>query len=226
LAPINSQSGAFAYATQNAFGNLRNGFQVNGVIIAVTASEARIFKPATHKGAHKSWDEFACMSAAVSRVADGGYALVALFQDGTARAYSIPALREVGAAKIGNILDRNRLGEAIVTETGDVFGWTGPSETATINVWGTGLVFNRSKDVVFNPELIIPPRPTISNFQWISGSQYVTPSDMDLLIGGPDRPPSKRMLAQARADEIAAKQAGRGGRSGSGILGVYAESVE
>lgn len=25
--------------------------------------------------------------------------------------------------------------------------------------------------------------------------------DMDLLIGGPDRPPSKRMLAQARADE-------------------------
>lgn len=209
IAPIDSQTGKFAYATQNAFGSLRNGYKVNGVIVAVTAGEARIFKPATHKGAHKSWDEFACMSAAVSRCQDGGYALVALFQDGNARAFSLPGLREISRANVGNIFDRNRLGDAIVTETGDIFGWCGPSETATINVWGTGLVFNRSKDVVFNPDLPIPPRPTISNYQWISGSQYVTPSDMDLLIGGPDRPPSKRMLAQARADEIAAKQAGR-----------------
>jgi hypothetical protein len=222
LAPVNAQTGAFAYATQNAFGGLRNGLKVNGVIIAVTASEARIFKPATHKGAHKSWDEFACQSAAVSRCGDGGYALVGLFQDGMARAYSIPALREVGSAKVSDILDRNRLGEAIVTETGDVFGWTGPSETATINVWGSGLIFNRSKDNIFNPELTIPPRPTISNFQWISGSQHVTPSDMDLLIGGPDRPPSKRMIAQARADELAAKQAGRGGQAGGQDQGYWA----
>lgn len=32
-----------------------------------------------------------------------------------------------------------------------------------------------------NPDLLIPPRPTISNIQWISGTQYVTPADMDLL---------------------------------------------
>jgi hypothetical protein len=32
-----------------------------------------------------------------------------------------------------------------------------------------------------NPELLIPPRPTISNIQWISGTQHVTPADMDLL---------------------------------------------
>jgi syntaxin-binding protein 5 len=32
--------------------------------------------------------------------------------------------------------------------------------------------------------------------------QYITPSDLDLLIGGPNRPPSKRMLAQARADTM------------------------
>jgi len=216
IAPVDAQTGNFAYATQNAFGSLRNGYKVNGVLIAVTASEARIFKPATHKGAHKSFDEFACVSAAVARADEGGHALVGLFQDGSARAYSIPALREIGGANIGAILDRQRLGDAIITETGDVFGWTGPSETAMLNVWGTGIVINRSKDVVWNPELIIPPRPTISNFQWISGSQYVTPSDMDLLIGGPDRPPSKRMIEQARADEIAAKQAGRNNPNAGG----------
>lgn len=55
--------------------------------------------------------------------------------------------------------------------------------------------------------------------QWISGTQYVTPEDMDLLIGGPDRPPSKRMLAQARADEDQrrrdARRAGQHGPSSS-----------
>lgn len=37
--------------------------------------------------------------------------------------------------------------------------------------------------------------------QWISGTQFVSLDDMDLLIGGPDRPPSKRMIAQSRADD-------------------------
>jgi hypothetical protein len=40
---------------------------------------------------------------------------------------------------------------------------------------------NRTEDMLMNPELLIPPRPTISNVQWISGTQYVTPADIDLL---------------------------------------------
>jgi hypothetical protein len=40
---------------------------------------------------------------------------------------------------------------------------------------------NRTQDILMNPELLIPPRPTISNIQWISGTQHVTPADMDLL---------------------------------------------
>ena len=36
---------------------------------------------------------------------------------------------------------------------------------------------------------------------------------MDTLIGGPNRPPSKRMIAQARADEEQRRQAARGGGS-------------
>jgi syntaxin-binding protein 5 len=70
-----------------------------------------------------------------------------------------------------------------------------------------------------NPELLIPPRPTISNLQWIAGTQHVTPADMDLLIGGPDRPPSKRMLAQARSDEL---QQGREARPESAAGGAGA----
>ncbi|KAF2096775.1 hypothetical protein NA57DRAFT_78368 [Rhizodiscina lignyota] len=221
IVPIDAASGRTAYATQAAVAGLRNGARVNGVVLAVTETGARIFKPASHKGAHKSFDNFFCHSATVTRVDDvsvtgaTGSALVGLFGDGSARAYSIPALREIANARIDKILDVRRLGDAVVTGTGDVIGWTGPSEVALCNVWGSGLNLNRSKDILFNPELVIPPRPTISNIQWISGTQYVTPSDMDMLIGGPDRPPSKRMIMQARTDEQAARKAGRSHTSSS-----------
>lgn len=68
-----------------------------------------------------------------------------------------------------------------------------------------------------NPELVLPPRPTISNLQWISGTQYVSPTDLDLLIGGPDRPPSKRMIAAAAAEQAQAR--GGGGGAGSSRAG-------
>ena len=195
---MNADTGAPAYASQSAVANLRNGFKVNGVLLAVTHSGARIFRPASAKGAHKTWDEFLCDSAAVSRFEDQGYALVGLFGDGCARAYSIPSLKEIAHAPVNNKLDIKRFSEAIITASGDIFGWTGPSEIAVLNVWGTGqdLYFYllspvgvsayqthspRSMDKLFDPEALVPPRPTISNLQWISGTQYVSPADLDLL---------------------------------------------
>lgn len=216
IAPINADNGSDAYASQEAVARLRQGGKANGVLIAVTSSGARIFKPATNKGAHKTWDVALCQSASVTRFEDKGYALVGLFGDGTARAYSIPALKEIRSIRICPPLDPHRLNEALISSSGDILGWTGPSEIALLNVWGTGLVIHRSRDALFNPGALIPPRPTISNLQWVSGTQYVTPADMDVLIGGPDRPPSKRMIAQARADEAEARRTSRMASSSSG----------
>ncbi|KAF2838506.1 hypothetical protein M501DRAFT_934560 [Patellaria atrata CBS 101060] len=213
--PIHTDSGRPTYASQQAVASLRNGFKTNGVLIVVTRSGVRIFKPAAHKGAHKTWDNFICDSAAIVRYHDQGYALLGLFGDGYARGYSIPALKEVGAAKVDHILDGKRFSDAVITASGDVFGWSGPSEMALINIFGQGRDLTISKDEVFNPQLLIPPRPTISNMQWISGTQYITPSDLDLLIGGPDRPPSKRMLAQARAEDAQRRAEARSGASSS-----------
>ena len=67
LSPINIDTGEPALATQDIVGSLRNGLRVNGVLIAVTGQGARIFKPATAKGAHKSWDDFICYQANVCR---------------------------------------------------------------------------------------------------------------------------------------------------------------
>lgn len=226
IAPIQAETGKSALATQQAVGSLRSGQRTNGAIVAVTQSSAHIFRPATSKGAHKSFDSFFCDSATIGRYQDQGYALLGLFGDGNARAYSLPALREIGSAPAGNVLDVRRFGDAVITPQGTVVGFTGPSEIALLDLWGTGdsLVEGRSQDKIFNPEALIPPRPTISNVQWLTGTQYVTPADMDILIGGPDRPPSKRMVAQSRADEEKARAAGRANaaKGGSADEGYWA----
>jgi len=209
LSPINADSGEPTEATPELVAGLRTGSTVNGVLIAVTHTGARIFKPAATKGASKSWDEFLCYRAAVTRFEAHTYALLGLFGDGSAKVFSIPGLKEIASTSVSNILDVRRFSEAMIAPTGFMFGWTGPSEIAALNVWGGGQDMTRSLDQIYNTEALIPPRPTISNMQWISGTQYVTPADMDKLIGGPDRPQSKRMIEQMRADEEARRAASR-----------------
>lgn len=105
ISPLNADTGHSAYASQSAVASLRNGFKVNGVLLCVSQSEARLFKPASSKGAHKAWEGVFCHAAAVARYEDLGYALLGLFGDGTARAYSIPALKEIGMARVDHIFD-------------------------------------------------------------------------------------------------------------------------
>lgn len=163
-----------------------------------------MFRPANSKGASKEFDGMLCDAASVAELELQGFAVVALFGDRTARAFSIPALKEIGKASLP-MLDASRGTSAVVTQTGDIFAWTGPSELAVMHVWGSGKALQQSPDRLINPQLECPPRPSISNLQWISGTQHVSPLDLDLLVGGPDRPPSKRMLEAASAEQRAAR---------------------
>jgi syntaxin-binding protein 5 len=182
----------------------------------VTQTEIRLFKPATQKGASKSFDDILCDSASVTDYELRGHALVGVFGTQT-RAFSLPGLKEIGRAPL-NSLDPTRTPSSVVTKTGDIFGWTGPSELAILPVWGgAGRAMQDYRDTLINPELSMPPRPTISSLQWVSGVQYVSPTDLDLLIGGPDRPPSKRMIAAAAAEQRMARAGpGQAGSSQEG----------
>lgn len=214
IAPLNVDTGAAAYASQAAASGLRQGNKISGVLVAVSPADARIFKPASAKGAHKAWDNILCYSAAVVDFEERDHALVGIFGDGSARAYSLPALKEIAVARLSADVDMSRLSETLITSSGDIFAWTGPSELVAFHVWGTGQGRTKSQHKLFNPEAVIPPRPTISNLQWISGSQYVSPADMDLLIGGPDRPMSQRMREQARVEENQRRLEGQSGPAG------------
>ena len=181
ISPISADSGSPAEASQQAVAGLRSGYKVNGVVLVATQSGARVFRPATSRGAHKSWDSYMCYAAKVVRFDRQAYALVGLFGDGMARALSIPALRELGSARIDDMFDINNLSGSSIVPSGHILGWAGPSELALINIWGSGQRVNRTRDMLFNPERVVPPRPTISNFQWLAGQQYITPEELHLL---------------------------------------------
>lgn len=137
ICPMDAETGNLATASQSAFAELRNGYRLNGVVIAVTPSNCRIFKPANAKGAHKNWDEFMCDSASIVKT-DRGHSLVGLFGDGKGRAYSIPALKEISSLQLSDTLDVRRFGEAQISPTGSILGWVGPSELSMVHVWGAG----------------------------------------------------------------------------------------
>ncbi|TWU78220.1 hypothetical protein ED733_007990 [Metarhizium rileyi] len=214
LSPIDSQTGKPALATSSIVGSLREGKRVDGALVAVTQKEVRVFRPANAKGASRDFDDIVCRAASVAELELQGFAVVAFFDDQTARAYSIPALKDLGKAQL-SMMDASK--PAFVAQTGDIFGWTGPSEIAVVHVWGTGKPLQQSPDILINPELECPPRPTISNMQWISGTQYISPLDLDSLVGGPDRPPSKRMQDAAAAEQ----RAGAGGLASQESWGAY-----
>jgi syntaxin-binding protein 5 len=70
-------------------------------------------------------------------------------------------------------------------------------------------------DALYDALKTVPARPTISNIQWIMGTQYLSPADLNLLsnspirwrhtdgsiVGGPDRPLSKSQAAQQYAQD-------------------------
>jgi WD40 repeat protein len=227
IAPLNADTGKFASANPGAMGALSAGIRVNGALLVVSSTSINLFRPASSRGAHRSFDGVFCDCASVVQyqVDARGSALLALCGDGSARVFALPSLRELKNIPLSPapsnptsmpVIDPRRLPCASITTTGNILAFTGPSELVMLSLWGTGAPLPPiTKDSIFNPEAVIPARPTISSIQWVTGTQYITPLDMDILIGGPDRPPSKRMIAQSRADEEERRKAGRASAAGA-----------
>ncbi|KAJ2899931.1 hypothetical protein MKZ38_002730 [Zalerion maritima] len=194
LCPIMADTGRSAVATGHLVSGLRSGQNVNGALVVVTTREARVLRPATSKGASKTFDDYLVHSAAVSsRIDVGGvtsHALVTVSGDRMARAFTLPGLKEINKHELA-MMDMSWADKSMVTSEGDVLAWASPSELALVQLWGTSeKLEDGTQDILINPELEVPPRPTISNLQWISGTQYISPSDLDMLIW-PDRPPRR-----------------------------------
>lgn len=159
-------------------------------------------------------------------MASHGFALVAVFNDRSLRSYTLPGLREIAKRPLP-MLDPLRTLSTVISKTGDVLGFTGPSEISVLPVWGgTGRSLENTLDTMINIQRELPARPTISNVQWLSGTQYISPTDLDLLIGGPDRPPSKRMMAATDAERNGAGVYNPASASGSSTARLQGQVKE
>lgn len=150
IVPINSDSGKRAYASQQVVANLREGIKVPGTVVAVTKSEARIFKPPTAKGAHKGWDEYSCLSAVVAELDTHGICLSCVMDTGVVKSFSIPGLKEIGEVRLSDYYDPSRLADTILLDSGYIFGWTSQAECMLLYMWGKGqrlLVLSSRKSI-------------------------------------------------------------------------------
>lgn len=226
IIPLNTETGQLALATQYAVLGLRNGVKVSGAVVVVTKSEARIYKPPSGKGAGKSWGDhgYVCVKAGVVELESYGVALVCLMLSGVVKIYSIPALKDVTELKVSGQggVDLAHIAEAQLLPTGDIMAMSCQTCLSTLTLFGTGkgqaigtpavpesaTSRNPTKvpaDELYNPLTPPPPRPTISTISWLAGTQYLSIADLDLLIGGPDRPPSKVQVEAERAEAVEAR---------------------
>ncbi|KAF3930897.1 hypothetical protein ABW19_dt0206125 [Dactylella cylindrospora] len=217
LLPVNSENGNMAYATPQAVGGLRQGQFVNGILVCVAKNGARIIRPTNQKVSSKSWEDYTCVSATVVELQDKGVVLACMMTSGKIKVYSIPALKDIGSIDITKNMDKSKLSSCQITREGFIVFWTSPTEIALLNMWGTGKqLSDQAVDTLYNPNAPVPPRPTITGLQWISGTQFISSDDFDLLIGGPDRPMSRKQIEEARAkamqDRLDAQEQMRAGQ--------------
>ena len=234
IIPINTETGALAPASQHAVLGLRSGAKVSGAVIAITRSEARIYRPPSGKGVHKAWNEhsLACVAAGLIELEAYGVALVCAMLSGVVKVYSIPALKEVTELNIVGHrgVDVTKTEEVHIFPNGDIVALSSPTCLITLNMFGTGKgqpikttaasatgissknPIHVPADELYNPLTPCSPRPTISTLTWLSGTQYLSITDLDLLIGGPDRPAPKSQIEAERAELEEQRQEARAQR--------------
>lgn len=107
LLPVNADNGEMAYATPNAVGGLREGQQVNGMLVCVGKTNARVIRPTNHKMTHRTWDD-TCMAASIVEEEDKGIILACMMNTGKIRAWSLPHLKEIGSLDLSSTFDKTK----------------------------------------------------------------------------------------------------------------------
>ncbi|KTW31251.1 uncharacterized protein T551_01323 [Pneumocystis jirovecii RU7] len=89
----------------------------------------------------------------------------------------------------------DKLNKSIVTLAANIYLWVNETELSLFYLLGNGVRINEfSSGVLYDDLKKVPQRPTISTWEWIIGTNYITIAELDLLIGGSNRPLPKKLL--------------------------------
>ncbi|CAK9440227.1 uncharacterized protein LODBEIA_P43270 [Lodderomyces beijingensis] len=200
LIPIEAERGASAVASQEMFNKLATGIAISGLVITVSDRDVRVIKSPKTKLAHKVIDD-TCLKAAVVQYRDAGVVLAVLVKTGFIKLISLPTLQDIANvklpkeaySKLERSLASGTAGDSDLLPSGDMF----LRLSSTESVYMSAHEKSRSKgdagtDTLFNPALVIPPRPQASALQWAKGQiRYVSVDDLAQLIAGLNRKPPK-----------------------------------
>ncbi|EDO17910.1 hypothetical protein Kpol_1010p25 [Vanderwaltozyma polyspora DSM 70294] len=200
--------GRSCIATIAKMQELSKGVPIPGYVVVATEADARIVKVGKSKESHKSF-KAPVASSSLSFIPYLGSkgeqklatVLVNILVNGEIKILSTPDLKEVKSLRSPVALQSKYMQESSVLENGDILVRSGQFNAvllSVVNEFATGLrrqpVDNnklQSTDTLYNPTLKIPYRPQVSSLQWARGTVMITASQLDSLLSGEKRPPSK-----------------------------------
>ncbi|CCG81966.1 putative SNARE-dependent exocytosis protein [Taphrina deformans PYCC 5710] len=139
-------------------------------------------------------------NAQIVTIPNTGIVVLAIIQhSNTIELFSIPELKSLGTSS----LRRNPAGQATILDDGHVIVHDDAHSLSLFDLFGKSQKLEtRPQSELYDAlKQAAIPRPTISNWAWVTGTQYVKPTDLDHIITGGTRPLSKRALERLAASE-------------------------
>lgn len=200
LIPINLVNGTPAIGRVQEMEQLAQGILIHGGLIIVSTTEVRIVKQPKHKLSHRTDIEPIATSGVSFLREKDTLVLTCISRSGNLHYFGLPSLKEIYVQKLPFWTNPEYIGESIILPNGDIIVRQDKITAALINIWGKGIQQSDiPSDILYDAMKIMPPRPTISTIQWLKGRPVATVDDVDELLGGPRRPPSKFMIEQEQA---------------------------
>lgn len=199
--PINMAKGTSSVADSPEMSQLAKGVLISGGVIVVSQNEIRLLKQPKNKLSYRN-DVSPIAAAGISFMREEDSLVLTCITTGNETVYyALPSLKEITRSRLPFTAKPAFVSKSLVMLNGDAVIRQDQASASLINIWGRGIKFSDiPSDLLYDALKQIPARPTISTLQWIKGTPVAKIEDIDDLIGGPRRPPSKFMVAQQQAD--------------------------
>ncbi|SCU97148.1 LAMI_0F09054g1_1 [Lachancea mirantina] len=199
-------------ATIAGMQQLSKGIYVQSQLVICGATDIRLATPGKSKDSHKifKYPVATCGLSFVpvslqskgttpppqTKVRAVAPVLICLLVNGDVKILGLPELREIKSMTLGVPIHSKYIRESSVLRNGDIVARVGKSEASLVTVLKdtssqSSQAETHATDTLYNPELRIPCRPEFNSLQWARGTLYVRRQDLDDLLGGNARKPSK-----------------------------------
>ncbi|KAG5438736.1 hypothetical protein PCANB_002456 [Pneumocystis canis] len=175
----------------DVFNSLKGNSFPENLIVVITEKSVKVFNSCFIEISHYYYEEsIKCISANIIYQENIHTAVACVLNNKRVLFLSLSNLHPILVINLPPSVNNN-----IITMTGDLYLWVNETELSLFNLFGSGIRINEfSNGILYDHSKKAPPRPTISTWEWVLGTKYITIAELDLLIGGPNRPLPKKSI--------------------------------